>query len=258
MGGDAFLTQYIKKGRVTKCGTITLGGIETIDGTRGFVVAAHSVTDDEVDISFDTTETLIGHTEYKTSQKLRLLLGKVHKLPPVRMEGGKKVTIDAAFVKYPHPHTPGCSLTWRDDSESFCLDDTDQDNYVDRVSPLVIRGRNGDIYRVIGSQKPTKGLEVTYSGAVTGPGKKTGNVGEEILTFDQRKGAHYHKYAVDRDLGTALGDSGSPVYTTPDTNKNVHIVGVHQGVTITNDIVRQIFASWEELADDLNLKPISP
>ena len=200
MAGDAFLAR-IREHRITKCGTITLGGIETIDGTRGFIVAAHSVTSSKVDRSSDTTDPLVGHTRHKTSKELRLLLGKVHKLPPVRTEGGKEFIVDVAFVKYPYPYTPGCSLTWRGNGESFCLDDTDQDNYIDRVSPLVIRGRNGDIYRVTGSQKPTKGLEVTYSGAVTGPGKETGSVSEKVLLFHQYKEVHFYVYAIDRDLG---------------------------------------------------------
>ena len=258
IGGDAHLTQYIKEGSVTSCATITLGGIETIDGTRGFIVAAHSVTKRDVGIGSDTTDILIGHTKYKTSQKLRLLLGKVHRLPTVRTEGEEKIIVDVAFVKYPHPHTPGCSLTWRDGGEAFCLDDTDQDNYVERVSPLVIRGRNGDIYRVTGSQKPTRGLKVTYSGAVTGPSNKTGTVGEKILVFSREEGISEYTYSIDPSLGTQFGDSGSPIYTVPDTNGNVHVVGVYTGNLYSANKERGLFSSWEEAAENLNLKPISP
>ena len=190
MGGDALhLIQYIKDEDVSlHAERLRLAVSKQLTEREDLLWPAHSVTESvNSDISSDTTDTLIGHTEYKTSQKLRLLLGKLHKMPSTRTEGRKKIlAVDAAFVKYPHPHTPGCSLTWQDDGEKFCLDDTDQDNYIDRVSPLVIRGRNGDIYQVTGSQRPTRGLEVTYSGAVTGPGKKTGVVGEKFLLVTEK------------------------------------------------------------------------
>ena len=260
MGGDALLVQFIKDGYVNVCGTTTLGGLETTDGTRGFIVSAHTVSEsDTSDISSDTTDTLVGHTEYKTSQKLRLLLGKVFKMPSTRTEGGKKIlAVDVAFVKYPHPRTSGCSLTWQDDGEAFCLDDTDQDNYVDRVSPLTIRGRNGDIYRVTGSQRPTRGLKVTYSGAVTGPGSRTGTVGEKLLLREKERGFYVYAYTVSPHLGTKGGDSGSPIYTIPDADKNTQIVGVHKGTLRSSTGNRNTFSSWEDAANELNLKPISP
>lgn len=65
---------------------------------------------------------------------------------------GDKAYVDAAFVKYPSPPTPNCSLAWQRDGESFCLDDTDQADYIDRITPLTIRGKNSDTYRVIGSR----------------------------------------------------------------------------------------------------------
>ena len=112
---------------------------------------------------------------------------------------------------------------------------------------------------MIGSQQPTKGLEVTYSGAVTGPGKKTGTVSERVLTSNPERGVHYHSYVINRDLGSRSGDSGSPIYTIPDINGNVHIVGVYEGqFFIAGGKGRPIFSLWDEVAEDLDLKPISP
>ena len=114
------------------------------------------------------------------------------------------------------------------------------------------------MYRVIGSQQPTKGLEVTYSGAISGPSKKTGRIGERSLLFYQHKRVHYHSYTINHELGVISGDSGNPIYTIPDTNGNVHIVGIVKGNIIIAGKVRHLFASWDEATEYLSLKPISP
>ena len=194
MGGDALLNLSFDASNAGTCGTITLGGIETIDGTRGFVVAAHSLAETiRSDISSDPIDSFVGHSEDER-YNLHHLLGKPLRMPSTKIEGGKKIlSVDAAFVKYPNPPTPNCSLAWQRDGESFCLDDTDQADYIDRITPLTIRGRGRDTYRVVGSRRPTKGLEVTYSGATSGPSDKTGNViGEKMLVFEKKRDLYFH------------------------------------------------------------------
>ena len=265
MGGDALLVKPFTSQHVVNCGTITLGGVETTDGVRGFIVTGHTVAESgNSAISTDNTNTLIGHYADNVTYKLRHLLGKVFKMPSTRTEGGRKIlSVDAAFVKYPQPQRSNCSVKWQEGGDSFCLDDTDQDNYIDRITPLTIRGKNGDTYKVVGSKRPTKGLKVTYSGVVSGPSKKTGIVGEKVLAImgGGRKGRYLYVYLypITPHLGSLGGDSGSPIYTTPDINGNVHIVGVISG-SFSSDILGRVmsFSSWDEVAEDLNLKPISP
>ncbi|MCY3791181.1 MAG: hypothetical protein OXH63_20585 [Gemmatimonadetes bacterium] len=255
------LIQDIGQSLRNYCTTITLGGLETIDGTRGLIVPAHSVAQTkQSDISSDPTDVLIGNRRDRNPRTLSHLLGKVFKMPSTRVEGEKKIlSVDAAFVKYPSPQTPGCSLKWQKDGESFCLDDTDKNDYIDRITPLTIRGRDGDTYRVVGSKEPVGGLEVTYSGASSGPGEKIGNVvGEKILTIKEERNLYSYDYYTNISLGSIGGDSDSPVYTTPDTHGNVHIVGVLVEYLFVHNSKRTLFSSWSDVVDEFNLKPISP
>jgi len=261
MGGDALLILRFTAGSVGNCGTIALGGLETVDGARGFVVAAHSIAESgRSDISSDTPDLFVGHYEDE-NYHLHHLLGKPLRMPSTRTEGGEKIlSVDAAFVKYPHPYTPNCSLAWQRNGESFCLDDTDQTNYIDRITPLTIRGEDSNTYRVTGSQQPTRGLEVTYSGTVSGPGKKTNStVGEKILVVDERRDLLFFLHYTNNSWGIIGGDSGSPIYTTPDTDGNVRIVGVLHGFIASGILSkRALFSSWNDVSKELNLKPISP
>ena len=101
-------------------------------------------------------------------RKIKYFLGKVFKMPGFRTEGEKKVlNVDAAFVAYPHPKTPGCSLTWSGDEEEFCLDPGHSD-YIERLVPLTVRGKNGKTHKVIGSKEPTVGLDIQVIGSVSG------------------------------------------------------------------------------------------
>ena len=107
----------------------------------------------------DTAETAIGTTTP---------LGKAHTMPPFFQEGDKRMlSADAAFVAYPRPKTPGCSLTWSGNQEEFCLDINDSEQ-IERLAPLKIRGENDTVYTVVGSRAVTEGLPIWISGTVTG------------------------------------------------------------------------------------------
>ena len=140
MGGDSLLAQPINNTAASNCGTITLGGLETTTGVSGFVIAAHTVSGTvafgDTPADYTKTDVLIAHSEFKPSFRMKHFLGKVFRMPTFRTEGDKKIlSVDAAFVAYPSPKTPGCSLTWTSDTEEFCLD-PDQDEHIERCPSL--------------------------------------------------------------------------------------------------------------------------
>ena len=158
MGGDAMIVYpFDDDEAVGSCGTITLGGLETVTGEQGFVASAHVISGAFHPESFTRTDVFVGHSESvgRGRYLIEYFLGKVSKMPGFRTEGEKKVlNVDAAFVAYPHPKTPGCSLTWSGDEEEFCLDPGHSD-YIERIVPLTIRGKNGKTHKVIGSKEPS-------------------------------------------------------------------------------------------------------
>ena len=247
------------------CGTITLGGVETTTGVRGFIASGHVVVrdhyDDETSRSirdYSRTDTMIGHGGGAGFvRELQHFLGKVFQMPSFYMEGDKRlISTDAALVAYPHSATPGCSLTWSGDSEDFCLDQGSGD-YIERLVPLTVRGANGETHKVIGSQEPTEGLPIRISGAVTGTPISSVAKGDRLLLGG---GSHdtdgfYYKYANHSLGGDAIrGDSGSPIYTVPDANGNVRIVGILTGIGGEGIL---IFNSWKTVKDEFNLRPIA-
>ena len=151
MGGDVMLAP--RASTTDDCGTITLGGLETKDGTKGFVVSAHVVAENGNDPEdYTNTDTFVRHGRYNTQQgKTGLFLGKVLTMPRLHLRSKFRnhyiIDADAAFVAYPSRPTAGCSLTWEDNGESFCLD-IGKGDQIERVNPLTIRGKNGDIYTV--------------------------------------------------------------------------------------------------------------
>ena len=253
MGGDVMLVPHAIT--TDDCGTITLGGLETKDGTKGFVVSAHVIAEDNNDPeAYTNTDIFVRHGRYNTQQgKTGLFLGKVHTMPRLHVHSELWneyiIDADAAFVAYPSGPTAGCSLTWEDNGESFCLD-IGKGDQIERVNPLTIRGKNGDIYTVTGSHQPKIGDHVLVSGAVSGADSVSGRVAGKLLVTS---GAIFmHTYGFVSANFSIGGDSGSPVYTTPDTNGNVHIAGILFG----DDGTHILFSPWNKVTEALNLKPI--
>ena len=265
MGGDVMVVQPGNDTTIRKCGTITLGGVETTTGVRGFIASGHVVVrstyDDETSQSiqdYSTTDTLVGHSRYSNfSWKLEHFLGKVFQMPSFYTEGDKRlISTDAALVAYPHPTTPGCSLTWSSDDEDFCLDQGSSD-YIERLVPLTVRGANGETHKVIGSQEPTEGLPIRVSGAVTGIPVSSVAKGDRLLLRAPLADVDgfFFEYANHSRGGDAIrGDSGSPIYTVPDANGNVRIVGILTGIGGEGIL---IFNSWKTVEDEFNLQPIA-
>ena len=65
----------------------------------------------------------------------------------------------------------------------------------------------------------------------------------------------FFEYANHSRGGDAIrGDSGSPIYTVPDANGNVRIVGILTGIGGEGIL---IFNSWKTVKDEFNLRPIA-
>ena len=253
MGGDVMLVPHAIT--TDDCGTITLGGLETKDGTKGFVVSAHAIAEDNNDPeAYINTDIFVRHSRYNTQQgKTGLFLGKVLTMPRLHLRSKFRnhyiIDADAAFVAYPSGPTAGCSLTWEDNGESFCLD-IGKGDQIERVNPLTIRGKNGDIYTVTGSHQPKIGDHVLVSGAVSGANSVSGRVDGKLLVTSGTIFVHTYGF-VSTNLPIG-GDSGSPVYTTPDADGNVHIVGIIR----SDDGTHTLFSPWNKVTEALNLKPI--
>ena len=263
MGGDVMRVQDLDYHLgVTSCGTITLGGLETVTGEQGFVASAHVIAGAFYPENFTRIDAFVGHSTYKSPRKIKYFLGKVSKMPGFRTEGEKKVlNVDAAFVAYPHPKTPGCSLTWSGDEEEFCLDPGHSD-YIERLVPLTVRGENGKTHKVIGSKEPTVGLDMRVIGSVSGiPTNSTVSEGRILYNRGIYYEYSYHSFI---DKLPVSGDSGGPVHTVPDSAGNVHIVGLMVGVypiyEYDNEIKEigwgLVFDSWKDVTRELGLKPI--
>ena len=259
MGGDAMPVKPIGHSDIPSCGTITLGGLETETGVHGFVVSAHVITSaaDHNNRDFTTTDVFVGHDTNGNS--LSHFLGKVYRMPRLRKmqsEAGSYnlLPADAAFVAYPHPKTPGCSLTWSGDGEEFCLD-VGAGEYIERVVPLTVRGADGATHTVIGSKEATDDLAVRFFGSVTGVPKE--NIVESTKVLSH--GTGYSNYAnLALGSGAVGGDSGGPVYTVPDALGNVYILGVLRGsISLRDKRTGVSFISWSDVKEELDLKPIS-
>ena len=259
MGGDAMPVKPIGHPDILSCGTITLGGLETETGVHGFVVSAHVIAGaaNRNNRDFATTNVFVGHDF--SGNSLSHFLGKVYRMPEIRKmqsEAGSYnlLPADAAFVAYPHPKTPGCSLTWSGDGEEFCLD-VGAGEYIERVVPLTVRGADGATHTVIGSKEPTEGLAVRFFGSVTGVPKE--NIVEIARALSYHTGYNnYTNIALgSRGIG---GDSGGPVYTVPDATGNVYILGVLEGsISLRDKRIGVSFISWSDVKEELDLKPIS-
>ena len=257
MGGDVMFTQPLIRASKS-CGTLTLGGVETEDGTRGFIVSGH-VTAISVEVEdgvwrqdYSLTDNLIGHNRDSWGN-VQHLLGKVHTMPSFFQEGDKRIlSADAAFVAYPRPTTPGCSLTWSGNHEEFCLDSNDSEQ-IERLAPLQVRGEGDTVHTVIGSRAVTEGLPIRISGTVTGEPISSIASGNKLLLYDFHQ--LYHHYSYYSHGGESLGgDSGAPVYTAPDADSNVSMVGIFTGFLPGGG--ERAFNSWKQVEDAFNLKPL--
>ncbi|MDE0243323.1 MAG: proprotein convertase P-domain-containing protein [Candidatus Kaiserbacteria bacterium] len=240
MGGDRLDVETSPgSGNFVCAGTITLGGVEDTDDVRGFIASGHAVAPVRNNRrDYLQTGQMTAHGIYVNEPIVSL--GTVFKAP--RIVGRDILQADAAFVAYPK--------------------DASTNTYRETLAPLKIRGEGDTVYTVIGSREPIEGEAIWISGSRSRiPLKNIAGGTTEIaiirLDADGREFLEWLYYATSLSDSeeTRNGDSGAPVYTTPDENGNVHILGVFVG-TIDDDSHRSIYSSWENVEDSFDLKPV--
>ena len=260
-GGDyAFFQPAVVVGTTAAgCISITLGGLETADGTKGFVMSAHAVGFNFSEQGTPYSDIYFANRWDEENFQIKGVFGKLlNKVPRTRTEGTKEIVIaDAAFVSYSRANTSGCSVTWQYNDKVFCFD-IGQGEYTEEISPLTIRGRGNNVYKVVGSRQPVKGLEVNLSGSVSGVHEGLHVTNTAFLIKDYLGYAYVGTASRTRSGLPIAGDSGSPIYTVPDKNGNVRIVGILVGIIPFVGGTELMFSSWDDVTDSLGLKPVSP
>ena len=280
MGGDR-ITAYYKfstRGLPTgtsinpaSAGTLTLGGLTTTDGTQGFVISGHAAFspggDTVEDFLSGATDALIfgGYDKRTRSYLFKMFLGKVTQIPRPHTGGKYEYDdffyADAAFVAYPSTSTSDCSLVWTtgsytDTNRTFCLD-LGKGDQVETVTPLAIRGKHNMVYDVVGSQAPTMGLPVMFSGSASGDGGEGNRVTSGVmLSGYESGGGSFYIYSIDGGQESQGGDSGSPIYTVPDRNGSVRMVGILVGGVVIAGEKITTFSAWNDVMKELDLQPI--
>lgn len=256
-GGDRVIPRTNTSTTPISCGTITLGGLETQNGEKGFLTAAHVV--DQSTPGFDNDGVWAGHR--KSGAVTLTPLGRVSIMPftwdfvvsgTTKRSGGNTVLADAAFVEYPQA---SCAKRW----SPYCF----EYNYTETVRSKRILNLSGSntyttssTYRVDGSQTPYRGLPVRSVGATTRV-ERVGSIttGKMLWSPTVRNIRTYVYHFTETPLGEA-GDSGSPVYTVPNANNYVKLVGIYIGETTLGGQSYSVLSSWDDVKETLNLKSL--
>ena len=241
--------------------TLTLGGLTDHDGMRGFVMSGHASVMDFGDLESYRTDILVFNgikTQFKNLIP-RVFLGKLKQRPQARQTNNFShfFYADASFIAYPSLATSDCSLTWTGDDtdRNYCLD-LGHGEQIETVIPLAIRGKNGAVYNVVGSQRPTMGLEAMFSGSSSGVVEGNRVTSGPMLTRFLPAGGFDYTYGLNGGGDSRSGDSGSPIYTVPDKNGNVRIIGILSGGIVIGGDDITTFNSWEDVMKELDLQPI--
>ena len=229
---------YIGRDDVTeKHSSIGLGGLNTTDGIEGFVIAGHAPGHGNIGklIAHELTNTNSAITYTKT-------LGEV----VINNNGTTEnyLRADVAFVEYPEK----CKNT----EGSLCYGHTAK--YYPTVKPLEIYKSNGKTYTV------TDSTYVSKSGAVNAMGYSSNNLlsgtvydtSQRVLTEEG-----FRTYLTLSTFSAQAGDSGGPVFTPPNSDGEVEIVGIISGSVPINGINYGGYVRWSNIQNDLSLQPIS-
>ena len=253
VGGDRVVPRTNSKNVSISCGTITVGGVTTKDGKRGFVTSAHVVDDNKVAVQTNS-DIWVGHRSSKLGQPVYTPLGRVDDMPfswsfvkdgANLRQGDDTILADAAFVEYPRTK---CAQYWG----GYCFKYT----YAETVIPSKVR-----TYTVEGSQLPRVGLAIRAFGATTRQ-ERVGAVktGKMLWSPSSYGGIATYVYYYTQSVDSVFGDSGGPIYTTPTTGNKVKLVGIHVGavkVNTANGLVRYgVFSSWKDVEKTLSLESL--
>lgn len=217
--------------------SIGLGGLNTTDGTEGFVIAGHAP-------GHGNLGKLVAHELVNINSTINYTktLGEV----VINNNGttSNYLRADVAFVEYPKE----CKNT----EGSLCYGYTGK--YQPTVKPLEIYKSNGQTYTVTDSAYVSRtgtvhamgySSNTLLSGTVFAPSQK-------VLTDEG-----FRTYLALATFAVQQGDSGGPVFTSPNDNDEVKIVGIISGSVPINDVNYGGYVRWLTVQNDLGLQPIS-
>ena len=97
-----------------------------------------------------------------------------------------------------------------------------------------------------------------FSGGTSGPAAGGNKVtsGAILTSIGVGREGSYYTYDIDGGQESLGSDSGSPIYTVPDRDGNVRIVGILDGSVFVAEEKITIFSSWDNVTKEFDLQPI--
>ncbi len=226
-----------------KAFTITMG-YETEDGEKGFLATKHA-------FGLDDT----GNEVYRDINGSTLIDKHGEVLINTCLNSAGSLDSDTVFVEfdkeelclYYHPITDECFVPR-------------EGNYLETVEPLTIFSEDNQMYSVVDSTRDIDQRDrVKFSGYVSGEIDSV--VLDDNRTFHMVNPFDNSESILLRNMivlysTTQSGDSGAPLYTHPNSDDEVEIIGSMSGNTVTTGKSRAFAFYWDDIADDLDLDPI--
>lgn len=230
---------YIGRTGTERHSSIGLGGLNTTDGVEGFIISGHAPGHGNVGkvIAHELTDT-DGNVQYTKP------LGVVV-INNGNITSSGYFKADVAFVEYPKE----CVVT----ETQLCYGETN--NYKETVKPFEIFKSNGNTYTVTSYDSyPTRNTAVNAIGSGTQT-LFSGTINDNFQAVQTEDGYTYVALAT---FNAMEGDSGGPVFSTPNTDDEVEFVGIIMGVVQKNNINYTGFVPWYKIQSDLGLQSSIP
>jgi len=228
---------YIGRDDTERHSSIGLGGLNTTQGVEGFLVAGHAPGHGNVGkiIAHELTDTNNVITYTKP-------LGQVVINNDARPNG--LLLADIALVEYPKL----CTVT----EDQLCYGDTDE--YRPTVKQMEIYRSNGQTYNVTDWDRMTTNEAVNAIG-FTANRLLTGTVHDDLIRVTLPD--NNYAYVAVTTLAIGEGDSGAPVFTPPNSNHEVEIMGTVMGRVVIGTTTYSVVVPWNYISADLGLQRIS-
>ena len=230
---------YIGRNGTESHSSIGLGGLNTTSGVEGFIIAGHAV-------GHGSTGKVIAHELTDTDDSIQYTkpLGVVAINNSVT--SSNYLTADVAFVEYPRE----CIVT----ATQLCYGETG--NYKETVKPFQVFKSNGKTYAVTSySGYPIRNSAVNTIASATQT-LLSGTINDNFQRVLLPEG-HY-SYVALATFNAREGDSGGPVFLTPNADDEIEFAGIIMGTVSKNDVNYTGFVPWYKIRSDLGLQSSIP
>lgn len=110
-------------------------------------------------------------------------------------------------------------------------------------------------YNIVGkkaSSLTSVGTTVYMSGLTSGV--TSGTIQAKGVGFqNQHCGVYDLNSQILANYASGTGDSGAPIFSTPDASNNVYIYGIHVGTANYNGFSYRVYSPWESIASELSV-----